>query len=216
MAIEFRCPQCGKLLRTGDDTAGRQAQCPSCGVICTVPGGSDVVSPEGLKADSPFAGQAAASVPQGVENPYVSPDAASGQTMQAMATSRVSGPAVALIVVAIIGFVGHILITAVYGFMTANIAAGDHSFIQPGDNPKELLIGSVIFCGLGIFGMVADAVVLIGAVRMRSLRGYGFAMVAAVLALIPGISPCCLLGLPFGIWAIVVLSDASVKAAFYR
>ena len=37
MPIEFRCSQCGKLLRTGDDTAGRQAQCPECGTISIVP-----------------------------------------------------------------------------------------------------------------------------------------------------------------------------------
>ena len=37
MAIEFRCSQCGRLLRTGDDTAGRPAQCPECGTLTTVP-----------------------------------------------------------------------------------------------------------------------------------------------------------------------------------
>lgn len=37
MAIEFRCAQCGKLLRTGDDTAGKQAKCPECGNVMTIP-----------------------------------------------------------------------------------------------------------------------------------------------------------------------------------
>ncbi len=37
MAIEFRCANCGKLLRTGDDTAGRQAKCPSCGATTAIP-----------------------------------------------------------------------------------------------------------------------------------------------------------------------------------
>ena len=37
MAIEFRCTQCGKLLRTGDDTAGKPAQCPECGALTTIP-----------------------------------------------------------------------------------------------------------------------------------------------------------------------------------
>ena len=37
MPIEFRCVRCDKLLRTGDDTAGRQAKCPSCGETVTVP-----------------------------------------------------------------------------------------------------------------------------------------------------------------------------------
>ena len=37
MPIEFRCTQCNKLLRTPDDTAGRQAKCPECGALMTVP-----------------------------------------------------------------------------------------------------------------------------------------------------------------------------------
>ena len=51
MAIEFRCTQCGKLLRTGDDTAGRQAKCPECGAVSTIPSAG---APAGLEnlADS--------------------------------------------------------------------------------------------------------------------------------------------------------------------
>ncbi|MCD4726394.1 MAG: DUF975 family protein [Pirellulales bacterium] len=37
MAIEFRCTDCGKLLRTVDDTAGKQAKCPECGTVMTIP-----------------------------------------------------------------------------------------------------------------------------------------------------------------------------------
>ena len=37
MAIEFRCPACDKLLKTPDDSAGRQAKCPNCGGVATVP-----------------------------------------------------------------------------------------------------------------------------------------------------------------------------------
>lgn len=38
MSIEFHCNHCGKLLRTGDDKAGRSAACPGCGGTITVPG----------------------------------------------------------------------------------------------------------------------------------------------------------------------------------
>ena len=37
MPIEFRCTQCQRLLRTGDDAAGKQARCPECGAIVPVP-----------------------------------------------------------------------------------------------------------------------------------------------------------------------------------
>lgn len=44
MAIEFRCTTCNKLLRTEDNTAGKQAKCPSCGTVLPIPaatGGGD-------------------------------------------------------------------------------------------------------------------------------------------------------------------------------
>lgn len=37
MAIEFRCPDCQKLLRTSEDKAGLGANCPSCGTPIQVP-----------------------------------------------------------------------------------------------------------------------------------------------------------------------------------
>jgi len=37
MAIEFRCTQCQKLLRTQDETAGKQAKCPHCGAMVQIP-----------------------------------------------------------------------------------------------------------------------------------------------------------------------------------
>ena len=37
MAIEFRCTKCSKLLRIGDEAAGKQAKCPECGTVSAVP-----------------------------------------------------------------------------------------------------------------------------------------------------------------------------------
>ena len=37
MAIEFRCTSCGKLLRTADGTSGKQAKCPECASLMTIP-----------------------------------------------------------------------------------------------------------------------------------------------------------------------------------
>ena len=57
MPIEFRCTQCAKLLRTGDDTAGKQAKCPACQTIVTVPSASQQPSaqqPDAAPPVSPF------------------------------------------------------------------------------------------------------------------------------------------------------------------
>ncbi len=37
MTIEFRCTGCQSLLRTKDETAGKNARCPSCGTILQIP-----------------------------------------------------------------------------------------------------------------------------------------------------------------------------------
>lgn len=76
MPIEFRCTQCEKLLRTGDDTAGKQAKCPECGAMMAIP--VPEAPSTGPVAGSPGDFQAAAppapfaSAPQS-ENPYQSP-----------------------------------------------------------------------------------------------------------------------------------------------
>jgi hypothetical protein len=44
MAIEFRCGRCGRLLQTGDETAGRMAQCPECGSQTPIPFPADETS----------------------------------------------------------------------------------------------------------------------------------------------------------------------------
>lgn len=43
MPIEFRCPSCGKLLRTPDESAGKQGKCPQCGTITQIPTESPAV-----------------------------------------------------------------------------------------------------------------------------------------------------------------------------
>jgi hypothetical protein len=49
---------------------------------------------------------------------------------------------------------------------------------------------------------------------MMKLRSRGLALTASILAMIPFTSPCCLLGLPVGIWSMLVLSKPEVSAAF--
>ena len=91
MPIEFRCTQCEKLLRTGDDTAGKQAKCPECGSVMAIPmpdqGSVPPSQPMGSfeAAASPFAAPPAPA-PQDSENPYQSPTGL-GQEQQAFAPS---------------------------------------------------------------------------------------------------------------------------------
>jgi predicted PurR-regulated permease PerM len=65
--------------------------------------------------------------------------------------------------------------------------------------------------------LVAAAVgvlTIVGGVKMRNLRGRGLAMTGSVLSMIPCLSGCCIVGLPVGIWALVVLNNPDVRAGF--
>jgi hypothetical protein len=228
MPIEFRCSQCGKLLRTGDETAGRQAQCPECGALSKVPdlagaaAAPDSPSPP-PGGDSPFGhgGSPFASGIEGAEakdsgNPYQSPQSPSAAAFQVgqadpYAAQRVSAPATALIVVAWLDIIlhGFIFLVGLFILIVASAGAG----IQ-GEERASAMAGSLFYVFAGVFGAAIGILVLIGARKMKKLESYGFAMTAAILSVIPCFSPCGLIGLAFGIWALVVLSDSSVKMAF--
>ena len=62
--------------------------------------------------------------------------------------------------------------------------------------------------------LIANAVIMAGAIGMKQLRNRGFAQVACVLSLIPCLGPCFVLGIPFGIWGLVALNDPQVREAF--
>ena len=66
----------------------------------------------------------------------------------------------------------------------------------------------------GVVLVLASSFVLYGAIQMRNLKNYGQARAAAIVAMIPLLGPCCLLGIPFGIWAFVVLGQPGVRNAF--
>jgi hypothetical protein len=62
--------------------------------------------------------------------------------------------------------------------------------------------------------IVIGVLIVLGAAKMRVLQGYGLAMTAAVVSVIPFCPNECCCTLPFGIWALVVLLNADVKRAF--
>jgi hypothetical protein len=69
-------------------------------------------------------------------------------------------------------------------------------------------VSSVAHIGLSVL-------ILIGALKMKNLENMGLAKTAAIIAMIPCISPCCFLGLPIGWWALSTLGDQNVVASFY-
>jgi hypothetical protein len=124
------------------------------------------------------------------------------------AHERVSTPATGLQVTAGLGALFTIL-GACVAWLAILAQRAEHEI--SGD---EALIASFVIGGDLVLTLVVALLIWIGATRMKALRGRGLAIVAAFVALIPCFSPCCLLGLPFGIWALFVLFDEDVRRAF--
>lgn len=132
----------------------------------------------------------------------------------AEAASRVQGPAIALIVTAVLGG-----IFALMG-LAANILGMGLSGIEefadelgPAGNVGNL-VGGAMGVVSSVVGLVLAAFIGWAALEMLKLRRWTVAVVASVLAMIPCVSPCCVLGLPVGIWSLIVLMSEEVKPAF--
>ena len=132
------------------------------------------------------------------------------------AAQAVSAPAVCLMVTAILGMLNSVVGV---GFNLVGVKF-------PGlDLPRDPQFAEFerfveIFSGTvgtisGLISLAVGAFILVGAYRMMKLRSHGLAVAASIIAMIPCVSPCCCLGLPFGIWALVVLFRPEVKAAFH-
>jgi hypothetical protein len=127
------------------------------------------------------------------------------------AAADVSGPATGLIITAIIGG-----LFQAFGLFMNMLGTGLSSFTS---NGREEQILSWLSGGFGVasalIGLLIAGLVLYAAMEMKKLRQWGLAVAASILAMVPCISPCCFIGLPVGIWSLVVLVRDEVKTAFH-
>lgn len=129
--------------------------------------------------------------------------------------SKVKGPAMALMIIAGITFGLEILSTLAGILGISFMGAGDLSQFEGMEGMEWLapLMSGTFTLVMGVFTLIGAAAIFFGAMKMKDLQSYGLAMTAAILSLIPCFSICCI-GIPFGIWALVVLLNQDVKAAF--
>jgi hypothetical protein len=125
------------------------------------------------------------------------------------AADKVSGPAMALMILA-----GLNLVLSVVGLLMNLLGS---SMMMFHDGPQQAW-GNMFSGAFGVvsssLGILISGVIFYGGLKMKRLENHGLAVAASVLAIIPCTSPCCLLGIPAGIWALMVLSKPEVKSAF--
>jgi len=127
---------------------------------------------------------------------------------------RVKAPAIALIIVAALNALTGI--TLIFGRgMTMAIArswmsAADYADLERRVPPPNLVV-EMLQC---MVLLAICALIAFGGFGMLKLRYYGLAITASVLAMVPCCDLCCPIGIPVGIWALVVLAKPDVKQAF--
>ena len=142
--------------------------------------------------------------------PSVAPNVFTPSTAGTAGAEQVNGPAMGLIVVAILG-----ALAQAAGLIMHLAGAATHVPSQMPNAAWANMFSGTVGIISGVIGLLMSAVVLLGALKMKKLESYGFAMAASIIAMVPCVSPCCLLGLPIGIWALVVLMKPEVKSAFH-
>jgi len=243
MPIQTTCPSCGKPLRVPDHLIGKGVKCPGCQTTFMVEEEQPAAPPPLPPPESQYPTDAIREQPPPLPTepleetyreetpgrgplppPLPPPDKDEDEELEGneerdyerrrrgrmkRARERLAGPAVALMVAGGLS-VAYALLDA--GFRIA-VGAGAFAFGPPGPGGggggPEIMIGAVG----EVLGLVLASIIIYGALEMKRVRNYGMAMAAAIIAMLP-CHGCCIVGLPFGIWALVVLNDADVKAAF--
>jgi hypothetical protein len=82
--------------------------------------------------------------------------------------------------------------------------------IRSGEKDENTVPGIVF----SIASILAAVVILLGGIQMIRLQTWGLVLAASILCLIPCISPCVIVGIPCGVWGLVVLFNGKVRDSF--
>ena len=128
-------------------------------------------------------------------HPAAQPDTAD---FESLVRGRLKIPAIGLRVASIVNLLGALSIVLI-------------AVLVPGSD--ELSVRTVLMVVIPLCHLLVGIIVLIGAARMFDLQSYRIAVFAAVVAVVPW-TLGFLISLPFGIWALIVLSRQDVRTAF--
>lgn len=124
---------------------------------------------------------------------------------------KLRSPAVALICLGALNVISAVLL--LLGRL-ANLIKGNERVITDEAERLGYQTANIYFPLVSLLSIAAAPVIIVGGVQMLSARRYSLAILAAILAMIPFTSVCCLPGIAIGLWALIVLRNPEVKAAF--
>ena len=111
---------------------------------------------------------------------------------------------------------------SLYGVIATLLGSNKNTELPPGLPPEAagflksyLAMMETFNLPFNLLALVMSVLTLMAGIRMLQRRSYGLVMTGVIIGMVPCLSACCCTGLPFGIWALVVLSNEEVRKSFH-
>lgn len=142
------------------------------------------------------------------DNPYASPDF-SGSPPTTPPHRALRAPAILILVLTI----PWALYLAGFSILVAIVDTS--RLFRPGayldSNAWDQILWTIV---MPIAVLTIEGIIIAGAINMLRLRNYKTAKSAAILCMLPICTAGFIFGIPFGLWALIVLNRPAVKTAF--
>ncbi len=168
---------------------------------------------DALGIKPPVVGGAAPSPAPGAP-PVAAAAADASVAARAGAIQKINGPAIGLMVTGGLGIVSNLFSVVIH--LVRTVPPPTPAGLPPEFTRWFELMNGPVGLALALITMIIGVFVLFGGYKMQRLQGRVLAMVTAIVAIVPCFSPCCVLGIPMGIWALVVLAKPEVRSQFDR
>lgn len=189
------CPHCRAELDLDAEDVGALVECPACNRTFTADPPSPPPVPPPQPSDIPPWQRPREREPGRSRRTLVEREPDSPQEQIAYARSECDGPGAGLMVIGVL--------TVLSGLF--EVAAAIR--LDGSAPPLQML-------GYGVYSVLAGAFWVYAGTQMKAVKQYGVCLIGCVSVIVPGVSPCCMLGVVFGIMGVSKLNDRRVKLGF--
>jgi hypothetical protein len=206
MPVQIRCESCSRKLRIPENLLGKTVRCPSCQATFTAKVEEEpAVAMIDDEPETPAPPRARPRPPDRAEY-----DAPRPSNRAQRARDALNLPSILIIVNGGIAVVLGLILGAIFVVHAQTIFV---PVVVPSGMYHPRMTTYIAAAWDAVGGLIYGGISLATALYMRSLRRHSSAVVGSVVIMLP-CSGCCFLGLPLGIWSLVVLTRPDVKDAF--
>jgi hypothetical protein len=126
-------------------------------------------------------------------------------------TRKLRAPAIGLIILGAVNILSSVIL--ILGRLV-RLVQGDEPVITDEARRLGYEFSGIYFPIISLISIAVAPILIYGGIKMMRAQRYPIAFIAAILALFPLTSVCCILGFPIGLWALIVLLSSEVRNVF--